>query len=315
MIAILLSAAVMAGTLASCAPEDVVNGSKSVAREQSSEGNSEAASGSAAEPTVNPNPTPTPEVTPSPEELAEQREKELREKLDNGKWKWKKKRVFYLDADGKKVTGLATIKKKTYFFDKKGVQRTGWWKIKDNYYFFRLKNEAKGHMVKDKTVNLIKLRKSGKARVKAKWKQKKVWTMWKCSKILAKITNAAMTVDQKLRAAYDYERKAFWILGSHTFYNLKHFDVYYAYDMMTKGHAACYGWGALFAYLANAAGAKKCAAVSSGGHGWAEVNGLVSDPNWEFANKSNSYFQFPYSLSGVNGRPPYKNCRSHVKYV
>ena len=138
--------------------------------------------------------------------------------------------------------------------------------------------------------------------------------MVSCSRITARVTNARMTVLEKMKKVYDYERRHFSIGGSHTFHSSAHHDVIYARSMLKKKRGACYGWGALYAYLANSCGAKKCAFISSGGHGWAEVAGKVSDPDWEFADHSKSYFNFSYDESG-HGRPNYKACRSSVRWI
>ena len=51
------------------------------------------------------------------------------------------------------------------------------------------------------------------------------------------------------------------------------------------------------AWMAKAAGYENVYACNSGGHGWAEVDGLVYDPEWTRHNAGN-YFARPYSQSG-----------------
>ncbi|MCR4605266.1 MAG: hypothetical protein K5639_04630 [Eubacterium sp.] len=257
--------------------------------------------------------TSVPKMTSAPN-AARATDEQRQAELDNGKWKKKKNKIYYYDSNGNKVKGLVKINKKKYYFDSKGVQATGWWKINGNYYFFKNKNKASGYMVKNKTIDKIKLGKYGKAKLKKSWKKKKMKILIKCSKVIHKITNASMSVVQKMKKAYDWERKNYYIKGSPKYVYSSHPDVYYGYQMMSSGHAACYGWGAYYAYLANACGAKKCAFVSSGGHGWAEVNGRVSDPNWQFEDKGKSYFNFSYSESG-HGRPNYKKNRKIVAWI
>ena len=231
-----------------------------------------------------------------------------------GSWKVIRNKVFYVDAYGKKAKGLVKIGNRKFYFSDKGVQRTGWWKINNHYYFFHYKNKSGGYLVKNKTVNGITLKKTGRAVLDARWKKLKMRTMYACSEIVAKTTNSSMSVLQKMKKVYDYERNNYHIGGDQTFHYSPHQDVVYAYGMVKTGRGVCYGWGALYAYLANACGAKKCAFISSGGHGWAEVNGLVSDPDWEFADKSRSYFNFSYELSG-NGRPNYKGNRASIRWI
>lgn len=243
------------------------------------------------------------------------KEEKRQEKLDQGKWKSKKKHIYYYNSDGKKVTGLVTIKKRQYYFDKKGIQRTGWQKINNDYYFFKTENEHKGYMVTSKKINGITLDKNGKAKCREAWQKDKLKLMVQCSEIIEQITNSSMTKLEKLRAAYKYEMSSYHILGSPHFHNSVHWDVIYAARILRDGHGACYEYGALFAYLANAVGYKKCYAVSSGGHGWAEVDGKVSDPNWDISDRHNTYFQMDMNLSGHGGRPSYKSCRMYVKRI
>ena len=262
--------------------------------------------------------TATPDVvtTATPEPVATENPEKARQKvIDKGKWKIKKKNVYYYDGNGKKVKGFVKIKKKYYYFDKNGIQRTGWRKIKGKYYFFKLKNKSDGYMVKNKKVNRVKLDKNGAAKTKKKWIRQKLALMVKCQNIVNKITNSQMTTMQKMKKSYDWERKNFYIKGSHKFHASAHWDLVYAKRMMKDSHGACFEWGALYAYLANAAGAKKCYSVSSGGHGWSEVEGKVCDPDWEFANPSNSYFMLDYDLSGTGGRPNYKRYRGYLRRI
>ena len=248
------------------------------------------------------------EETPAPPVLTPQ------QKLDKGTWKEKKAHIYHYNINGKKTTGFVTIKGKKYFFDSKGIQRTGWRKIKGSYYFFRIKNKAGGYMVSSKTINGVQLSKSGKAKESSSVIKRKLTLMTAIAKEMDKITNCRMTTLEKMRKGYDYEIRRFTIRGSQTFYYDKNWDVTYAERIHRDGHGACFEFGALYAYYANAAGAKKASAVSSGGHGWAEVNGRVFDPNWE-KGTGRDYFNMDYSLSGVGGRPNYARSRKYVKRV
>jgi hypothetical protein len=89
-------------------------------------------------------------------------------------------------------------------------------------------------------------------------------------------------------------------------------DQVYAEDMFYQGSGNCFSYAAAFAYLAVAVGYKKVSVASSGGHGWAEIGGLVYDPDWSIVSKVDSYFAMSYDLSGQNGRPNYKRYRAFV---
>ncbi len=221
--------------------------------------------------------------------------------------------VSYYDADGKKLKGMQKIGKKYYYFDSKGVQRTGWQKIKGSYYYFNIANKAKGSRVSSKTVNGVTLRKNGKAKLTA-YSKRKLALMIKANKVIESITNAGMTKKQKLEAAFAYTKQHLRSYNIGGFKNIENWDMFYAELPFNTGRADCYAYGAYFAYLANAAGGK-AAAVSSGGHGWAEVDGLVYDANWAKVSSVDTYCGMSYSLSGVGGRPNYKPNRRYVKAI
>jgi len=221
--------------------------------------------------------------------------------------------VSYYDANGKKLKGMQKIGKKYYYFDSKGIQRTGWQKIKGNYYYFKIANKAKGSRVGSKTINGIKLRKNGKAKLNA-YSKRKLALMVRANKIIESITNAKMTKKQKLEAAFAYTKQHLQSYNRGGFQSGGDWDMFYAEIPFNTGRADCYSYGAYFAYLANAAGGK-AAAVSSGGHGWAEVDGLVYDANWAKASHVDTYCGMSYSLSGVGGRPNYRPNRRYVKAI
>ena len=236
------------------------------------------------------------------------------QKLNAGKWKIKKSHVYHFNSNKKKTRGFVTIKKKKYYFDKDGIQRTGWRKIKGKYYFFKIDNKDKGYMVTSKTVNDIRLNKIGEAKVSSPYAKRKLDLMVSVAKDVDKITNCKMTLVQKLRKAYDYEMSHYYIKGSPTFHYDQNWGLTYAARIYWDKHGACYEFGALYAYFANACGAKDARAVSSGGHGWAEVDGRVFDPNWQKGTGLN-LFNMDYSLSGRGGIPGYARDRNYLKRV
>ena len=85
--------------------------------------------------------------------------------------------------------------------------------------------------------------------------------------------------------------------------------------VLSRRRGDCFGFGCAFAYLADAVGYTSYA-VSSGGHGWAEVNGRVYDANWAKATgRIDWYCGMDYNLSGRGGRPNYKPNRVYVKRI
>ena len=234
-------------------------------------------------------------------------------KTKEGKWKVKNKKVFYM-VSGKKQTGLNEIDGKIYYFDTKGVQRTGWQKIGKKYYFFKIANEKSGYMVKSKRVNGIKLQKDGTAKVTSGNKDK-IKALIMANELVEKVTKPTMTKAEKLEKCYHYCVKNIRYRGARKFQGGKNWDAKYTINTIKDEHGNCYAYGATFAYIANAIGYKKAYAISSGGHGWAEVNNKVYDISWELVDKEHDYFGVSYKLSGIDGRPNYKNGRKYVKKV
>ncbi|MDD6615319.1 MAG: hypothetical protein PUF13_04330 [Lachnospiraceae bacterium] len=220
---------------------------------------------------------------------------------------------YYYNEDGKKVTGIQKIGKKSYYFDKKGIQRTGWIEYKDSYYFFKLGNGTKGYRIENKTVNGIQLKSNGKAKLNSA-SRRKAKLMLQANKLILQITNKKMTRQQKLKAAFEYTKNHLKARNRGGFQKGGAWDVFYAEIPFQTGYADCYSYGAYFAYLANALG-YKASVVSSGGHGWAEVEGKVYDANWAKYSKVDTYFGMSYNLSGVGGRPRYKQNRAYVKAI
>lgn len=234
-------------------------------------------------------------------------------KAKEGSWTIKNKNVFYM-VSGTKQKGLSEIDGKVYYFDSKGVQRTGWQKIGKKYYYFNIANEKSGNMVKSKTVNGIKLQKDGAAKVTSANKDK-IKALIMATELVEKVTKPTMTKAEKLKKCYNYCVKNIRYRGARKFQGGQNWDAKYAINTINDGHGNCYAYGATFAYIANAIGYKNAYAISSGGHGWAEVNNKVYDISWELVDKKHDYFGVSYGLSGVDGRPNYKNGRKYVKKV
>lgn len=228
---------------------------------------------------------------------------------------WREKsNGFYYYENKKALTGLCEINGKLYLFNKKGRQQNGWQKYKDDYYFFHTANGKKGYMAVSEKVNGIRLAKDGKAVLTAE-SRTKLDVLIKANEIVQKATKPAMDKAEKLRKSFDYLLSHYKYRGSPDFEISSSWEQEYAMAMFEEGHGNCYAYGAAFAFLANAVGYKECYAVSSGGHGWAEVNGKVYDPSWSLIDKRNSYFGVSFDLSGKNGRPNYKRARRYVAKI
>ena len=230
-----------------------------------------------------------------------------------GQWQKKNQKMYYV-VSGKKQTGLVKIKNKTYYFDKNGVQKTGWQKISGKYYFFKIANGKDGCMQKSQKINGISIKKNGTATITSK-NDYKIKALIMANQTVEKITKPTMTKEQKLKKCYDYCVNKIQYRGSPKFEKGNQWDAKYVINTLNKGRANCYAYGATFAYMARAIGYTESYTISSGGHGWAEVNGKVYDVSWEKVDKKHSYYGVSYSLSGKGGRPNYKKSRTYVKKV
>ena len=111
---------------------------------------------------------------------------------------------------------------------------------------------------------------------------------------VANCTDSSMTKEEKLKAAFDYLKTNYLEGLLRDTYTGDDWAKVYAYDMLVKGKGDCFSYGASFAYLAKAIGCDEVYACSTGGHGWAEVEGRVYDPEWSLHSNKYSYFGMTY---------------------
>lgn len=225
-------------------------------------------------------------------------------------WQEKKNGMYYYE-DKKAAVGLCEINGKYYLFNEKGIQQNGWQKYQNDYYFFRIANGKKGYMAVSQKVNGITLAEDGRAVLTSK-NSTKLDVLMKANQVVQKATKPTMAKSEKLRKSFDYLLSHYKYRGAPSFEHSDQWEQEYAMAMFDEGHGNCYAYAAAFAFLANAVGYKECYAVSSGGHGWAEVNGKVYDPSWSLTDKRHSYYGVSFDLSGVDGRPNYKRARRYV---
>ncbi len=227
------------------------------------------------------------------------------------KWKSSKGYVYCKLGNGKKAKGLVKIKGKTYFFDKKGRQRTGWRKVSGNYRFFTIANGAKGSMVKSKTINGVKLDSEGIAKLTTNSKLE-LEIMAKANKRLDAIAKPGESKAAKLKKVWNWLKKSCTEHGVRANNRgTKGWHRAYARDIIFNKGGDCDSFAAGFTYLANAVGMKSCKIVSTGGHGWSEINGRVYDP--EYSRGTAEVYNRSYSNPGVP--VPYRSGRSFATIV
>jgi hypothetical protein len=240
-------------------------------------------------------------------------------KKHKNEWVESKGRYYYFNEKGKKLKGLQTVGEKTYYFDEKGRQRTGWVQVGDDYYFFYLKNKTKGYMVTGKTVNGIKIKKNGIAKVTEK-NAEKLRLLAAANELVFENTKSTMKKSEKLKAMYTGLAEGNLII----YKNLGHFkksetnwQEVYAASLFDKGYGDCYTAACSFAYIAAALGYKEVYAQSSGGHGWCKINGKYYDPNWAWWGTDDIEEGYAVSadLSGKGGRPSWAKNATYSKQI
>ena len=219
----------------------------------------------------------------------------------------------YYDEDGQKVTGLKKIGKYYYYFDAAGKQHFGWQKIGQNYYFFRRAKGKRGYMLRSQTVNHVSLRKNGKANTSGN--ADRLYALTEAQRIVEASTRPADRPSVKLEKSWDYFQKKYLYRGELKFRSGTNWDVSYARSVFLTGKGNCYGLGAAWAYVGSACGYAESYAVSSGGHGWCEINGRVFDPSWARTDKRYSYYNMDMSMSGKNRIPNYKKAGIYKKKI
>lgn len=120
--------------------------------------------------------------------------------------------------------------------------------------------------------------------------------------VVNKVTKSTMTMAQKLRACWNHIRT------SYREYNprIPHYTgvdwiIRYANDILVGGGGNCFSYGAAFAFMAKGIGYQNVYGCSSGGHGWAEIEGLVYDPEWSMHGKyrPDAYYGVDYNNNTV----------------
>ena len=230
------------------------------------------------------------------------------------RWVTKKGYCYHYNTLGKKDKGLVKIGKRKYLFDKKGRQQVGWQKVGKYYYYFRIRSGRQGYMLTDQTVNHIRLRKNGRATVTS---GDRIRLLYRCSQIVEGHTKPTMSKSEKMHTMWNWMQSniGYWNVIWH---ESGDWDVDYATRCLPEnsGGGSCEGLGCLWAYLANACGASSCYSVCSGGHGWAEVEGLVYDPACaRYDSRRDDYYALSMDMSGVGGRPNYRAYGFYSKQV
>ena len=220
-----------------------------------------------------------------------------------------KKKVYYLNPSGKEgskgkmLKGLRKIGKYKYFFGGNGVMQKGLITVKKNVCYYA---DSKGRIdmssrfpltYKGKQWNVL----GGRAyQVKTEAQR----TLFRALTVVNKITGKSMSKAQKLKKCFEYTKNAYDESNPRVpHYHGKDWQLIYANDMFVNGTGNCFSYACCFAFLAKAVGYENVYCCNSGGHGWAEINGLVYDPEWSRHHKNSTYFGISYDAkTGVDYR-------------
>lgn len=120
-------------------------------------------------------------------------------------------------------------------------------------------------------------------------------TFQKARAIVERITNDRMTKEEKLKVCFDHVKRYQERNPRLPHYLGMDWPVIYANDMFDNGIGNCCSYAAAFAYMARAIGYEEVYCCNSGGHGWAEIDGLVYDPEWSLHHHVHSYYALSYN--------------------
>ncbi len=187
---------------------------------------------------------------------------------------------------------------KTYCYGAHGLT-TGWASVNGGYYYF---DRSTGVMQAGKTVDGITLGSSGKANASSD-DIYKIQTMIKARDIYLSVTNTGDSQATKLRKCFD------WVVGnsySRTRYlsqekskSPNNWTCTYANDEFDNKKGDCTSEACSFAYLAKECGYTGIYVCDDTGHVWAEINGLVYDPDLARSRGYTNYYGATYAASGL----------------
>ena len=120
-------------------------------------------------------------------------------------------------------------------------------------------------------------------------------TLNRAFKLVDKVCDSNMSKADKLWKMFRYIQGAYTEMNPRIpHYHGDGWEILYANDMLVYGKGNCISYGAEFAFIAKAIGYNETYACQSGGHGWAEVEGKVYDPEWGRHRFKYTYFGIDY---------------------
>ena len=200
------------------------------------------------------------------------------------------KNSFYFRAGGDMAKGWETVDGQRFYFLESGAVAKGWQTIDGKYYFKDSGAMAVGEIL---TIDGKRQGFSGSGDWLGEKTDAFLNAYAKALTFVEENTDASMSQEQKLRKCFELFRDTFyeknpWI----PHYTGMDWAEKYAYACLDTKSGNCFSYGAGFAFVARAIGYDNVYACSSGGHGWAEIDGKVYDPEWTKHAEGN-YFGRP----------------------
>ena len=223
-------------------------------------------------------------------------------KTKKPKWVKKQGYWYYYDSKGKKFTGIRKINGKSYYFDSQGRQRSGWRIVNGSYYFFIKSVKGKAYMVKNATVNFVRLGKNGKAVLSNDIQARRAEMLAGYQYWADQIVKPDYTKSQRRNAciraiaqfAYEAEDAPAY---SGTWDLTLAEQVYYRY-LYGPRTLECERYAVGFSYLCNAAGLKSVSiCIGTDLHGWTLLEGVAYDPT-RYVTRGNGFF--PITTANLN---------------
>lgn len=218
--------------------------------------------------------------------------------LANGKINYAGKTLNF--TNGLILKGLVKQNGKYYFYNSEGIlQKNGIVGNSKTGYYYANKNGVIDMTFRDgiKYKNTLWIVQNGKAKKVTTEYDK---TLYRAFVMVRACTNKSMTKEQKLLASFRYIQKITVERNPRIpHYTGKNWHLIYANDIFVNKTGNCMSYGAAFAFMAKAIGYTDVYCCNSGGHGWAEVNHLVYDPEWDIHHK-NSFYAISYDAKCGN---------------
>ncbi|MBO4235369.1 MAG: N-acetylmuramoyl-L-alanine amidase family protein [Firmicutes bacterium] len=255
---------------------------------------------------------------------------------------WQKvgEKWYYFAESGAMAVGWRKIDDRWYYFAESGAMQRGWLEDNEKWYYLGWPDKQESGAMRTGLVNTsqeesetpkyyyldengawktdksLALNVDGYDYIVRHGEGKLVeteedQTLFRAIEIVNSVTTDDMTDDEKLLACFEHVKSYPEFLDRIPYYTEVDWPVYYANNIFvgtgsertgTKG-GSCFAFAAAFAYLAKGIGYDDVYACNSGGHGWAEVNGLIYDPEWDNNHPEFSYYALSYDTTTT---PNYK---------